>query len=67
MTMMEPVWDPVKSENTPIRGGTNAPPNTPVIIRPEISSAFSGRYLSACEYMTEKILRMHIQQHQAIS
>lgn len=47
MTTSEPIWLPAKSAEAPISGGMTAPPQTPVIISPEISLALSGWLLSA--------------------
>ena len=49
MTTSEPIWLPAKSAEAPISGGMTAPPQTPVIISPEISLALSGWLLSAAE------------------
>ena len=54
--MSEPDWLPVRSASTPINGGITAPPDTPVIRRPDISLAFSGLALRAAEYMMENML-----------
>jgi len=47
--MSEPTCDPTVSVSSPISGGMIAPPQTPVIIRPEISLALSGRRRNASE------------------
>ena len=44
------------SAQRPIAGGMTAPPNTPIIIRPEISFPFSGLVFRASEYIIEKML-----------
>ena len=56
MTNTEPICDPMLSVSAPMTGGIMAPPQIPVTISPEISFAFSGRALSACEKMTENML-----------
>ena len=47
---------PMKSVSSPMTGGMTAPPDTPIIMRPEISFALSGRLFIAWEYITEKML-----------
>lgn len=52
-----PFWLPPNSDVAEvITGGTMAPPTIPVIIRPEISLALSGRRRIAIEKITENML-----------
>ena len=56
--MTDPTWDPIISDIIPIKNGITAPPNTPVIINPEISFALSGRHWIAFENIIGKTLAM---------
>ncbi len=52
-TIKPPVC-PKKSEKIPIIGGKRAPPETPIIIRPDISFALVGFHCRAAENTIEK-------------
>jgi hypothetical protein len=53
--MTAPVWLCIASETIPISSGKMAPPDTPIIISPEISLFRDGRCINAWENMIEKI------------
>ena len=53
-----PICEPTISEVKPIINGMIAPPKTPVIIKPEISLAFSGIDCMAIEKIIENTLAM---------